>query len=285
MYYLKRMFERKGEDAVSPVVGVMLMLVVTIIIAAVVSGFAGSLVGTNAQKAPTIAMDVKILNMGSWTGSGFAATVTSVSQPIQTSQLKLITSWSTTMKNNATPDLPASLAAVPNGQVFVSGNVSQNGVNNVGYLANSVFSTNKGVTVVAPFGFGPGINGTQTLGYTDSNPTQPRPQQMWGNFTLLPGTGIYATANGASSWNHIGGLNEGATGHGAPAAASGSAGYGVTTLYQYTSGTSGDWMDPVVGVLGPGWTNLRDGDTVTVKLVYTPTGATILNKQVQVTEG
>jgi FlaG/FlaF family flagellin (archaellin) len=33
------------EDAVSPVVGVMLMLVVTIIIAAVVSGFAGGLAG------------------------------------------------------------------------------------------------------------------------------------------------------------------------------------------------------------------------------------------------
>jgi archaeal type IV pilus assembly protein PilA len=39
------------ESAVSPVVGVMLMLVVVIIIAAVVSGFAGSLASTN-NKAP-----------------------------------------------------------------------------------------------------------------------------------------------------------------------------------------------------------------------------------------
>ena len=37
--------EMTKEDAVSPVVGVMLMLVVTIIIAAVVSGFAGGLAG------------------------------------------------------------------------------------------------------------------------------------------------------------------------------------------------------------------------------------------------
>jgi|WetSurMetagenome_2_1015567.scaffolds.fasta_scaffold266806_2 archaeal type IV pilus assembly protein PilA len=37
------------ESAVSPVVGVMLMLVVVIIIAAVVSGFAGSLVGTSTK--------------------------------------------------------------------------------------------------------------------------------------------------------------------------------------------------------------------------------------------
>jgi hypothetical protein len=41
----------KRNDAVSPVVGVMLMLVVTIIIAAVVSGFAGGLAG-GAQSTP-----------------------------------------------------------------------------------------------------------------------------------------------------------------------------------------------------------------------------------------
>ena len=39
----------KKDDAVSPVVGVMLMLVVVIIIAAIVSGFAGSLVGTSTK--------------------------------------------------------------------------------------------------------------------------------------------------------------------------------------------------------------------------------------------
>lgn len=39
------------EDAVSPVIGILLMLVVTIIIAAVVSGFAGGLAG-DQQKAP-----------------------------------------------------------------------------------------------------------------------------------------------------------------------------------------------------------------------------------------
>ncbi|MFA5397057.1 MAG: type IV pilin N-terminal domain-containing protein [Methanogenium sp.] len=41
----------RNTDAVSPVVGVMLMLVVTIIIAAVVSAFAGGLSG-DTQKAP-----------------------------------------------------------------------------------------------------------------------------------------------------------------------------------------------------------------------------------------
>jgi hypothetical protein len=49
---------KKTKDlAVSPVVGVMLMLIVTIIIAAVVSGFAGGLVGTQ-QKAPQASIAV-----------------------------------------------------------------------------------------------------------------------------------------------------------------------------------------------------------------------------------
>ncbi len=45
----------KIEDAVSPVVGVMLMLVVTIIIAAVVSAFAGGL-GQSTGKAPQVSI-------------------------------------------------------------------------------------------------------------------------------------------------------------------------------------------------------------------------------------
>jgi len=47
--------ERKWERAVSPVVGVMLMLVVTIIIAAIVSAFAGNaLEGTDQAPQATI---------------------------------------------------------------------------------------------------------------------------------------------------------------------------------------------------------------------------------------
>lgn len=48
----------KNEHAVSPVVGVMLMLVVTIIIAAVVSGFAGGLIsGTEKSPQATLKAD------------------------------------------------------------------------------------------------------------------------------------------------------------------------------------------------------------------------------------
>ena len=46
-----KLFESDFDEAVSPVVGVMLMLVVTIIIAAVVSGFAGGVM-TSQDKTP-----------------------------------------------------------------------------------------------------------------------------------------------------------------------------------------------------------------------------------------
>lgn len=50
-----------SESAVSPVVGVMLMLVVTIIIAAVVSGFASGLADTSA-KAPQVSIEAEAHN-------------------------------------------------------------------------------------------------------------------------------------------------------------------------------------------------------------------------------
>ena len=49
---------RDSDSAVSPVVGVMLMLVVTIIIAAVVSAFAGGL-GTDQHKTPQVTISAK----------------------------------------------------------------------------------------------------------------------------------------------------------------------------------------------------------------------------------
>ncbi len=52
---------RFNNDAVSPVVGVMLMLVVTIIIAAVVSGFAGGL-AQGSSKAPQLSIGAEAHN-------------------------------------------------------------------------------------------------------------------------------------------------------------------------------------------------------------------------------
>ena len=53
----------KKEDAVSPVIGVMLMLVVTIVIAAVVAAFASGM-GADVDMAPTAALDVTVYDNG-----------------------------------------------------------------------------------------------------------------------------------------------------------------------------------------------------------------------------
>ena len=53
----------KKEDAVSPVIGVMLMLVVTIVIAAVVAAFASGL-GGDVEAAPTAILDIDIYSDG-----------------------------------------------------------------------------------------------------------------------------------------------------------------------------------------------------------------------------
>ena len=71
------------EDAVSPVIGVMLMLVVTIIIAAVVSGFAGGMMKSE-QTAPQASFECVISNDGSWGGSSFDLTCLGTSEGIPT---------------------------------------------------------------------------------------------------------------------------------------------------------------------------------------------------------
>ena len=88
------LFEAKErESAVSPVVGVMLMLVVTIIIAATVSAFAGGLVGTT-EKTPQAAFDARINVAHQTYGFDGAFTITHLGgDPIDTARTKLITSW------------------------------------------------------------------------------------------------------------------------------------------------------------------------------------------------
>ena len=57
------MNQKKSEDAVSPVIGVMLLLVVTIVIAAVVAVFASG-VGTDVEPAPATVVDVVSISDG-----------------------------------------------------------------------------------------------------------------------------------------------------------------------------------------------------------------------------
>ncbi len=83
------------EHAVSPVVGVMLMLVVTIIIAAVVSAFSGSM-ATGKEKAPQASLETHI-TFGDSMMTGTSGPVFIMKHlggdPINTKNVKLLTSW------------------------------------------------------------------------------------------------------------------------------------------------------------------------------------------------
>jgi archaeal type IV pilus assembly protein PilA len=76
---------RFDEWAVSPVVGVMLMLVVTLIIASVVSAFAGGLWGNN-EKAPVVTIQATINS-----SDNYNVTLTDMGgDPFQVRDVKLI---------------------------------------------------------------------------------------------------------------------------------------------------------------------------------------------------
>jgi len=152
---------KNKEEAVSPVVGVMLMLVVTIIIAAVVSAFAGGL-ATTSSKAPTLAMDVTIKNTGYAPTSYILFDVQSVSDQIQTKDLKIVTSWK-----------------AQNGTV-TGGNITAAGLN----FPNTQYST---TSYQSPLGFGKGV----TIVGTSQKTSGPYDQgQYFGNYTLTTGTSM-----------------------------------------------------------------------------------------------
>ena len=83
---------KHSENGVSPVVGVMLMLVVTIIIASVVSAFAGGLWG-NTDKAPVVTIQASIvLNDTSNLGNNNITLTDMGGDPFQIKDVKLIVS-------------------------------------------------------------------------------------------------------------------------------------------------------------------------------------------------
>ena len=158
---------KSREDAVSPVVGVMLMLVVTIIIAAVVSAFAGGL-SSGTKKAPTASFECHISNDGTWGGSAFDLIVLGIDPAVPTKDIKIITSWKASDGTNAT--------------------VAVTGPNTTG-TPNTHYTT--GTPYHSPLGFGPGVLQSKfSGGYY--------PDQHYGNYTLMAGTRMH---NGAYGWD------------------------------------------------------------------------------------
>lgn len=230
--------EKRNECAVSPVVGVMLMLVVTIIIAAVVSAYAGGIM-SNQQKAPSATFECIISNDGSWGGSSFDLICLGTDEAIPTSDLRLVTSWTA----NGT-----------SGGATITGPLESPNVHS--HNGTGVSESN----YTAPLGFGPGVDQWVGAGnyYVD---------QHWGNYSFMTGTSAHNSAYGF--YESYGG-------------------YGVSpaTRYQYISGSAFDLanndVDAMMAILGDEWYYLMPGDTVHVKLVYTPTGSVIYDEIVGV---
>ncbi|MDO8871695.1 MAG: type IV pilin N-terminal domain-containing protein [Methanoregula sp.] len=160
---MMRTKRRCRDEGVSPVVGVMLMLVVTIIIAAVVSAFAGGL-GSSQQKAPQLNMETKIVNTGYYAGSGISMDVTGLSEPIPTKDIKIVTSWKARngVKNTTT--------VLPNSLNVIYGTFTQN--------------------VTSPFATGPGVDSYGLFHVKTAD-------QNFGNYTLTVGTSMRAYPAGA----------------------------------------------------------------------------------------
>lgn len=155
-------YGKSRDDGVSPVVGVMLMLVVVIIIAAVVSGFAGSLT-KGQERVPTAAIDVTIKNSGSYASSYFLIQVKSVSDPILSQNLRIVTSYL-------------------NSTGGIQGMTIAKSVN----APNTKYSTYK---YQALLGYGPGVTNWTTSG-------QPPSSQEFGNYTITAGTTMKASPQG-----------------------------------------------------------------------------------------
>lgn len=146
------------DNAVSPVIGVLLMLIVTIIIAAVVSGFAGGLV-SGEKKAPQMAAETEIVNTGYYYGSYFTMTITGVSEIIPSKDVKLVTSWrNTTGVKNGTTVLP--------------------GIENYEYYSGKNYGN-------APTGTGTNVKKFGQMGNREDD-------QQFGNYSLSAGTILHA---------------------------------------------------------------------------------------------
>lgn len=231
------------ENAVSPVVGVMLMLVVTIIIAAVVTAFAGGM--STAKKAPTIDATCTISNDGFWgSNTWFNFKVNSISEPLPTKDLKLITSWTAKdgTHNSTTISAPG----------------------NVPYTSLNTHYYNPTIYYQSPLAYGPGV--AEYTEYSSAGDIQPDGlgthtyyyAQQWGNYSLVAGTFLKETPINYANFTYIN-----TTG----------------SKYNYQYGTD---MDAMQATLGMDWWHLKPGDTVNVKLYDIPSGQMIYDKDVQV---
>lgn len=94
------MMQKKSDDAVSPVIGVMLMIVITVVVAGVVGAFGTGMVG-DTESAPNVVLDVKIMQNfaalpdevhGDLTGPDFQIRHVS-GDPLDTGDIEIQIAW------------------------------------------------------------------------------------------------------------------------------------------------------------------------------------------------
>ena len=161
---------RNNSEAVSPVVGVMLMLVVTVIIAGIASGFASGFV-LGSTYPPSGTFNCKVINGGSWENSFFELDVLTVSEPIPTKDVKLTVSW---IASDGTYDSVVTLGPADTAN---------------GEEPNCQYDSYK---YNVPLGYGPDID------YCPPEVCVYNTQQEYGNYALVAGRVLYASPNGES---------------------------------------------------------------------------------------
>ena len=172
------------DDAVSPVVGVMLMLVVTIIIAAVVAAFAGGL-ATDTEVPPTASLETKI----SINPYGNVEMVIQHlgGDPIDTARTKLVTTWTDKETRTVYSKETLGLSYSSEGQVF---NSTNNQKINLDLSTANVNYVSSGVTHIynEPYFVIPGETPTSSLEAA---------QKTWyGNFVLSTGETMKVSTSG-----------------------------------------------------------------------------------------
>jgi len=160
----------KNDEGVSPVVGVMLMLVVTIIIAAVVASFASGL-GSTSDAAPTVSLQVSIP-----AGTNDAAQNVTIANlggdSIKTEDLQIIVSYTIPKYY---PNGVSSVTAENVGKVIkhtIDGSLEPVAVNDLN-------------TLLAGYPFVPQVTNNDDVVTTRTS------NQLFGTAILVPGSSIY----------------------------------------------------------------------------------------------
>ncbi len=153
--------QNRHENAVSPVIGVMLMIVVTIIIAAVVSAFAGGF-ADDQKKTPSAQIDVQIqpVKDSSVTYTGWGSQVLFTHKggdPIKTRDL-LITVWDQNGDKHVTDGRNTSILYPCK---FVNGNCPDAGAfGNTTWMNGDILATNSASSTATILGSGTLSQGT-----------------------------------------------------------------------------------------------------------------------------